>query len=119
LINGADVIHADEPTGALDSSNGKQVLDLLKQLHSENGTTIILITHDPAVAKFADRVLQMRDGELISDSTDNTPALEKVLSNQHSKASTKIFPRISLFTSMLLALRALRANLFRTLLTLL
>src|SRR5690606_18387061 len=68
LINGADVILADEPTGALDSASGQQVLALLQQLNRENGTTVVLITHDPEVARHADRIVHMKDGEILSDS---------------------------------------------------
>lgn len=116
LINGADVILADEPTGALDTSSGQQVLALLKQLHQEAGTTIILITHDHQVAQQAQRIVQMRDGEVVSDngnsriySADSVPSPGKL----------NTFPRISLQSSLQLAISSLRANLFRTLLTLL
>jgi len=121
LINGADVILADEPTGALDSVSGQQVLALLKQLNRDNGTTVVLITHDPEVARHADRIVHMKDGEIISDSghsnkNDNNQS-ETTLSQHSFKLET--FDRIGIFTSLYLAVTSLRANLFRTLLTLL
>lgn len=118
LINGAEVILADEPTGALDSASGQQVLALLQQLNRDNGTTVVLITHDPEVARHADRIVQMKDGEILSDSghiaKDN---VENSIPPRSFKLET--FPRIGIFTSLYLAITSLHANLFRTLLTLL
>lgn len=62
-IMGPGLLLADEPTGNLDSRSGAQVLDLLGQLHQE-GRTLIVVTHDPGVARRADRVLVLRDGEI-------------------------------------------------------
>jgi putative ABC transport system ATP-binding protein len=58
---------ADEPTGNLDSANGQHVLDLLLQLNREEKTTLILVTHDRQLAEYADRILKLRDGQVISD----------------------------------------------------
>jgi macrolide transport system ATP-binding/permease protein len=66
LMNGAEIILADEPTGALDSKSGEDVLKVLRELH-EAGKTVILVTHDAAVAALADREIEIRDGEIISD----------------------------------------------------
>ena len=66
LINGGDVILADEPTGALDSRSGEEMMKLLRELH-QDGHTIILVTHDPAIAEFADRIVEIKDGEIIRD----------------------------------------------------
>lgn len=63
LINHPPILLADEPTGALDSRTGEEILKLFKRLQS-GGHTIVLITHDPEVAARADRVLSMHDGEL-------------------------------------------------------
>jgi putative ABC transport system ATP-binding protein len=63
LINRPPILLADEPTGALDSKTGEDILNLFKRLQ-ENGHTIVLITHDPEVAARADRVLSMHDGEM-------------------------------------------------------
>lgn len=70
MINEPKLILADEPTGALDQSSGKQVLQLFKELN-QNGVTIITITHDESVARHADRILRMVDGRLIEDEKNN------------------------------------------------
>ena len=66
LVNDPSVILADEPTGALDSKTGIEVLELLKQLNNE-GNTIVLITHDNSIAHQAKRMIQIHDGKVISD----------------------------------------------------
>ena len=58
---------ADEPTGALDSKTGRDILDLFEKLHQERGITIIVVTHDPNVARRANRVVSIRDGRIESD----------------------------------------------------
>jgi ABC-type lipoprotein export system ATPase subunit len=58
---------ADEPTGALDSRNGREVMNLLGELHQDVGITIILVTHDPQVARFAHRHIAMLDGLIVAD----------------------------------------------------
>jgi len=67
LINNPQILLADEPTGNLDRTNTKNVLELLKELHAEEQFTIILVTHDPFVSEWADRVLCMEDGRVSSD----------------------------------------------------
>jgi len=62
LANRPTVLLADEPTGQLDSETGAQVMDLLRQLVDQEGTTAIVATHDPAVAAFADVVVHLHDG---------------------------------------------------------
>ena len=62
------IIMADEPTGALDSKTGRQVLEILHSLHEE-GSTIILITHDNGIAATAERIVRLSDGHIISDGT--------------------------------------------------
>jgi putative ABC transport system ATP-binding protein len=64
LANEPRLLLADEPTGALDSETGAQILDLLRRLRDEHGTTILLVTNDESVAGQADRTLRMRDGRL-------------------------------------------------------
>jgi len=66
LINDADVILADEPTGALDSRSGAEVLRILDEIHAE-GRTVIIVTHDMAVARHARRIIELRDGVVSSD----------------------------------------------------
>ena len=61
------ILMADEPTGALDSSTGEQVLGLMRQMNAE-GTTVILITHDNGIAAQADRTVRVKDGRIVHDS---------------------------------------------------
>lgn len=61
------ILMADEPTGNLDSTNGRQVLDLLLSMNREQGTTLVLVTHDRELAGYADRVITLRDGQIVSD----------------------------------------------------
>jgi putative ABC transport system ATP-binding protein len=67
LVNNPDLILADEPTGNLDSKTGDIVLDTFKRLNKEYGHTIVLITHERYVAEHADRIIELRDGVIISD----------------------------------------------------
>src|SRR5690606_23612634 len=67
-----EVILADEPTGALDSRSGEELLKLLSELHRD-GHTIIVVTHDPQVAGRADRIIEIRDGAIVADRR-KTPA---------------------------------------------
>jgi putative ABC transport system ATP-binding protein len=62
---------ADEPTGNLDSATGKQIIDLLVALNRNLGSTLVLVTHDPALAALADRVITLRDGRIVSDEASN------------------------------------------------
>ena len=66
LINDPAIILADEPTGNLDSASGKQVLDILRRLRTEQGKTIVLVTHSQEGAAMADRVIRMQDGRLLT-----------------------------------------------------
>ena len=67
LANDPHILLADEPTGNLDSRNSSQIMELLKTVHREKGMTMILVTHDMHVARAADRVITMRDGQVVSD----------------------------------------------------
>jgi len=60
---------ADEPTGNLDTENARALLDLLRAVNRQDGQTIVMITHSPSAAGFADRIVVMRDGKII----DNQP----------------------------------------------
>jgi putative ABC transport system ATP-binding protein len=62
LINDPKIIFADEPTGNLDSTNSAEILNLLFELHREQGTTLVLVTHDMRIAKLADRIIPLDDG---------------------------------------------------------
>lgn len=67
LANNPQVLLADEPTGNLDSHTGQQIIDLFKRLVHERGLTVILVTHDLAIAKQTDRILILREGTLHSE----------------------------------------------------
>ncbi len=67
LVNDPSIILADEPTGNLDTKTGEIVLDTFQRLHRGQGRTIILITHEPYVAEHAERIIQVRDGKIVSD----------------------------------------------------
>jgi len=71
LVNNPDLILADEPTGNLDSKTGDIVLDAFQRLNKEYGHTIILITHERYVAEHADRVIELKDGLVISDASSS------------------------------------------------
>ncbi len=72
LLKDPDVILADEPTGELDSVTGRQVFQLLRRLCADRRTTVLVITHDQTLLEPTDRILQMRDGRLVSDSATQT-----------------------------------------------
>ncbi len=65
LVTRPEVVFADEPTGALDTRTGRDVLTLLRQVVDQEGHTVVMVTHDPAAAAFADRVILLADGRLV------------------------------------------------------
>ncbi len=65
LANSPELLLADEPTGALDSTTGRMVMDLFHQLHRDHGMTIMFITHNPELAEETGRILTMRDGVMV------------------------------------------------------
>jgi putative ABC transport system ATP-binding protein len=67
LANDPPILIGDEITGDLDSETGFEVMDIVVRLNREKGTTIIFVTHDPRMAKFASRLIQLRDGKIIED----------------------------------------------------
>ena len=122
LMNGGRIVLADEPTGALDSKSGTEVMALLRDL-SRRGHTVILITHAIDIARQAQRIIEISDGRVVSDPGPKLPA---DLPHGHS-APGDGQPRDEGGASLLggaleaakTAVRALRANLYRTVLTLL
>jgi putative ABC transport system ATP-binding protein len=66
LINHPKILLADEPTGNLDSHNGEMVLDLLRRVTVEDGLTLVMATHDPAIARGAGRIVEMKDGKIVA-----------------------------------------------------
>jgi macrolide transport system ATP-binding/permease protein len=117
LMNEAPVILADEPTGALDSRSGEEVLALLKELHTE-GRTVILITHNPAIAEHAERTIHIADGLIQLDERRSRAANAKApVFNLNLSAKNRWLP--DLVEAAKMALNSMRVNLFRTALTLL
>jgi ABC-type lipoprotein export system ATPase subunit len=70
LANEPPILLADEPTGNLDSRTGREMMDLFGQLNRDDGITILVVTHDPEIARHARRVIALRDGQVICDTTE-------------------------------------------------
>ena len=115
LMNGGRIILADEPTGALDSKSGADVMRLLQGLAAA-GHTIILITHAREVAEVADRIIEIRDGRIVADPGPRGGARETPDFAPHVDRTSSL---TDLVEATRTAVRALRANVFRTVLTLL
>ena len=73
IVNEPAILLADEPTGALDSKTGVEIMDLFQSLHRENGQTVILVTHDAYVARHTDRIIRISDGKIVSDEVNPNP----------------------------------------------
>jgi len=121
LMNGGDIILADEPTGALDSKSGEDVMKILYDLNAQ-GHTIIMVTHDPGLAAQAERVIELKDGYVIADykndhykSTTTQPA--PILDNNRKSVFSSFIDR--LLEAFKMSLLAMRAHKMRTLLTML
>jgi putative ABC transport system ATP-binding protein len=76
LVTRPEVVFADEPTGALDTRNGREVLALLREVVDEDGHTVVMVTHDPVAAAQADRVILLADGRLAG--TLDAPSADQV-----------------------------------------
>ena len=73
IVNEPTILLADEPTGALDSKTGVEIMDLFQRLHRENGQTVILVTHDAHVARHTERIIRISDGHIVSDEANQNP----------------------------------------------
>jgi putative ABC transport system ATP-binding protein len=82
LVGSPAVVFADEPTGNLDSTTSSEVLDLLRRAVDEQGQAIVMVTHDPAAAVVADRVVFLADGLVVAE--DERPTAEAVLDRMRS-----------------------------------
>ncbi len=67
LVQGAEVILADEPTGALDEENGQKIMSILLELNKKENKTILIVTHNPNIAKFCNRVIHIKDGMIYKE----------------------------------------------------
>jgi putative ABC transport system ATP-binding protein len=74
LANDPDILIGDEITGDLDSVTGFEVMDIIARLNEERKTTVVYVTHDPRMAKYASRLIQIRDGKILSDEAHDTVA---------------------------------------------
>jgi putative ABC transport system ATP-binding protein len=79
LVKDPPLLLCDEPTGALDQETGRAVLDLLRRVNEERGCTVLLVTHNSAIAEMADRVIRMRSGALEDDRRNAAPVLAEAL----------------------------------------
>jgi putative ABC transport system ATP-binding protein len=87
LVNNPALVLADEPTGNLDSRTGEVVLHTFQKLNMTQGKTVVLITHEPYVAEHADRIIHIRDGNIVTDEKNNNKRIarnEKDIPNDHT-----------------------------------
>ena len=73
LVKNPGLILCDEPTGALDYKTSKEVLELMERMNQKYGCTLVIVTHNAAIARMADRVLRLRDGHLVEDEVNESP----------------------------------------------
>ncbi|WP_367300376.1 MacB family efflux pump subunit [Hafnia alvei] len=116
LINGGEIILADEPTGALDSQSGQEVLSILSELN-QRGHTVVMVTHDMKVAQHALRIIELRDGEIISDSGSRVTITGSLSPPNRTRQSRwqSLLDRTR--ESLHMALKAMNAHRLRTTLT--
>jgi ABC-type lipoprotein export system ATPase subunit len=91
LANEPPLVLADEPTGNLDSESGSQVLELLRELNSEFGTTLVMVTHDPVVALSTRRILTLRDGRIEQDEPVEAIYLEEMRQVSQTRLGRLLF----------------------------
>ena len=124
LVNRPSILLADEPTGNLDSTNSAEIMGVLTNLNREQGITVIVVTHDPEVAAYADRTVTFRDGVIISD-TRKERSGARIIAIDQARASTQqaasIMDEAWTFASMAVvaAGRAIKRNKLRAALTML
>ena len=117
LMNGGEIIFADEPTGALDTASGKNVIEIIQKLHKE-GHTVIMVTHDPGIAAIANRIIEIRDGEIISDSSKN-PEIPESKIERIKEQSSWLFYYDQFVEAFKMSVQAIMAHKMRSLLTML
>jgi ABC-type lipoprotein export system ATPase subunit len=90
LANNPPLVLADEPTGSLDTNAGQELLKLLHELNESQGTTFLVVTHDPAVARQTRRVLVMADGRIVREDIIGSPQEEDLKMWRHSGLGKRI-----------------------------
>jgi ABC-type lipoprotein export system ATPase subunit len=90
LANNPPLVLADEPTGSLDTTSGQDLLELLRKLNRTQGTTFVLVTHDPAVARQTRRVIVMADGRIVREDQIGSPLEEDLKMWRHSGLGRRI-----------------------------
>jgi len=93
LVNQPRLLLADEPTGNLDSSSGEEIIRLLTQLNREDGTTILLVTHDRRIARATERTLVMRDGRIVDEHRVRDELTEDLRDLAHSALGQRLINR--------------------------
>jgi putative ABC transport system ATP-binding protein len=73
IVNDPAILIADEPTGALDSKTGAEIMELFQNLHRETGQTVIMVTHDTFIARHTERIIRLADGRIVSDAPNPNP----------------------------------------------
>ncbi|MGC1377826.1 MAG: ABC transporter ATP-binding protein [Anaerolineales bacterium] len=73
LVNDPSILIADEPTGALDSKTGAEIMELFQSLHRDSGQTVIMVTHDSFIARHTNRIIHLADGHILSDVPNPNP----------------------------------------------
>ena len=117
LMNGGEIILADEPTGALDSGSGEMVMEIIRGLHAK-GHTVILVTHDPKIATFANRVIEIKDGKIIADTSKNADIPPSSVESRAEKASW-LFYKDQFVEAFKMSVQAIMSHKMRSLLTML
>ncbi|HED7339977.1 TPA: ABC transporter permease [Campylobacter coli] len=118
LMNGGELILADEPTGALDSKSGIMVLEILQKLNAQ-GHTIILVTHDPKIAAQAKRVIEIKDGEILSDSKKDKIVYQGQVKSMPKEKKTLTLLKNQAFECLKIAYSSILAHKLRSILTML
>jgi ABC-type lipoprotein export system ATPase subunit len=93
LVNEPAILLADEPTGNLDSKTSREVIAMFRELNEKAGLTVILVTHDQNVAKYARRIIVLRDGYVVQDTADFTQAIQALQAEPPEEPSSKTNPR--------------------------
>ena len=85
LVNNPEILIADEPTGNLDSSTGKMVMEILTKLHKEQKKTIVVVTHDPNIAHYSHNIIHIQDGQIVANHFKDKDILWEQENNNQSK----------------------------------